>query len=185
MKIINQCGGSNEEITISFNEQKKIISSNILQNVITHSYSQSGAMRSACWLILAWWRHKMETFSASMGLCVGNSPVTGEFPSQRPVTRSFDVFFDLRLNKQSSKQSWGWWFETLWRSLWRHTNGIIFIAIVLSFYIRSWANACFLKSSTACWSFIGKTVILNIAVVSYIAFLTIFIYWKFEWLIAW
>ena len=35
------------------------------------------------------------------GLCVpGNSPVTGEFPAQRPVTRSFDVFFDLRLNKR-------------------------------------------------------------------------------------
>ena len=39
----------------------------------------------------------METFSALLALCAGNSPVTGEFPSQRPVTRSFDVFFDLRL----------------------------------------------------------------------------------------
>ena len=47
-----------------------------------------------------WWRHQMETFSALLALCAGNSPVTGEFPSQRPVTRSFDVFFDLRLNKQ-------------------------------------------------------------------------------------
>ena len=56
------------------------------------------------------------------GLCAGNSPVTGEFPSQRPVTRSFDVFFDLRLNKRLSKQSWGWWFETPSRSLWRHCN---------------------------------------------------------------
>ena len=52
----------------------------------------------------------------------GNSPVPGEFPTQRPVTRSFDVFFDLRLNKRLSKQSWGWWFETLSRSLWRHRN---------------------------------------------------------------
>ena len=41
---------------------------------------------------------------------------------QRPVTRSFDVFFDLRLNKRLSKQSWGWWFETPSRSLWRHCN---------------------------------------------------------------
>ena len=40
-------------------------------------------------------------------------PGPGEFPAQRPVTRSFDVFFDLRLNKQLSKQPWGWWFETL------------------------------------------------------------------------
>ena len=38
------------------------------------------------------------------GLCAGNSPVTGEFPAQRPVTRRFDVFFDLRLNKRLSKQ---------------------------------------------------------------------------------
>ena len=46
----------------------------------------------------------------------------GEFPTQRPVTRSFDVFFDLRLNKRLSKQPWGWWFETLSWSLWRHCN---------------------------------------------------------------
>ena len=55
----------------------------------------------------------METFSALLAICAGNSPVPGEFPTQRPVTRSFDVFFDLRLNKRLSKQSWGWWFETL------------------------------------------------------------------------
>ena len=53
-----------------------------------------------------WWRHQMETFSALLALCAGNSPVTGEFPTQRPVTRSFDVFFDLYLNKLLSKQSW-------------------------------------------------------------------------------
>ena len=46
----------------------------------------------------------METFSALLVLCAGNSPVTGEFPTQKPVTRSFDVFFDLRLNKQLNKQ---------------------------------------------------------------------------------
>ena len=59
-----------------------------------------------------WWRHQMETFSALLALCAGNSPVTAEFPSQRPVKRSFDVFFDLCLNKRLSKQSWCWWFET-------------------------------------------------------------------------
>ena len=47
-----------------------------------------------------------------IGLLCGNSPVTGEFPAQRPVMRSFDVFFDLRPNKRLSKQSWGLWFET-------------------------------------------------------------------------
>ena len=51
---------------------------------------------------VAWWRHQMETFSALLALCAGNSPVTGEFPTQRPVTRSFDVFVDLRLNKRLS-----------------------------------------------------------------------------------
>ena len=45
----------------------------------------------------AWRRHQMEKFSALLALCVGNSPVTGEFPAQRPVTRTFDVFFDPRL----------------------------------------------------------------------------------------
>ena len=71
---------------------------------------------------MSWWRYQMETFSALLALCVGNSPVTGEFPSQRPVTRSFDVFFDLCQNKRLSKQSWGWWFEPPSRSLWRHCN---------------------------------------------------------------
>ena len=66
-----------------------------------------------------WWCHQMETFSALLTLCAGNSPVTGEFPYQRPVTRSFDVFFDLRLNQQLSKQWRRCWFETPWRSLWR------------------------------------------------------------------
>ena len=63
----------------------------------------------------SWWRHQMETFSALLDVCAGNSLVTGEFSTQRPVTRSFDVFFDLRLNKWLSKQSWGWWFDTLSR----------------------------------------------------------------------
>ena len=69
-----------------------------------------------------WWRHQMETFSALLALCAGNTPVTGEFSAQRPVTWSFDVFFVLRLNKRLSKHSWGWWFETPSRSLWRHCN---------------------------------------------------------------
>ena len=43
-------------------------------------------------------RHQVETFAALLALCAGNSPVTGEFPTQRPVMRSFDVFYDPRLN---------------------------------------------------------------------------------------
>ena len=62
----------------------------------------------------------METLSALLAICAGNSPGTGEFPAQRPVALSFDVFFDLRLNKRLSEQSWGWWFETLSCPLWRY-----------------------------------------------------------------
>ena len=69
-----------------------------------------------------WWRHQMEIFSALLAICAGNSLVPGELPAQRPVTRRFDVFFDLRLNKLLSKQSRGWWFETLSTPLWRHCN---------------------------------------------------------------
>ena len=66
----------------------------------------------------------MEAFSALLAICAGNSPLTGEFPAQRPVKRSFDVFFDRRLNERLSKQSWGWWFETLSCPLWRHCNEV-------------------------------------------------------------
>ena len=60
------------------------------------------------WIIYkadTWWHHQMETFSASLARWEGNPPVTGGFSSQRPVTRSFAVFFDVRLNKRLSKQS--------------------------------------------------------------------------------
>ena len=56
------------------------------------------------------------------GISAGNSPAPDEFPTRRLVTRSFDVYFDQRLNKRLSKESWGWWFETLSRPLWRHNN---------------------------------------------------------------
>ena len=57
------------------------------------------------------------------GLCKGNPPVTSGFPSQRPEKRSFNVFYDLRLNKRLSKPSIRWWLETPSRSLWRRCNG--------------------------------------------------------------
>ena len=66
----------------------------------------------------------METFSALLALSAGISSVPDEFPSQRPVTRGFDAFFDLCLNKQLGKQSWCWWFETPSCSLWCHCNEI-------------------------------------------------------------
>ena len=74
------------------------------------------------WICISWWHHQMETFSALLAFCVGNSLVTGEFCAQRPVTRSFDFFFDLRLNQQVSKQWRCSWFEMPLCSLWRHCN---------------------------------------------------------------
>ena len=63
----------------------------------------------------------------------------GEFPTQRPVTRSFDVFFDRRLNKRLNKQSWGWWFETLSRPLWGHRNaaGLRCSSIEVQIHVRA------------------------------------------------
>ena len=69
--------------------------------------------------------------SALLALCVGNSPVTSEFRAQRPVVQSFDIFFDLRLNKQLSKQSWGWWFAMPSHSLWHQCNVTCKISAIL------------------------------------------------------
>ena len=63
-------------------------------------------------------------FRVTGPLC-GEFTGPGEFPTQRPVTRNFDVFFDQRPNKRLSKQLWGWWFETLSWSLWRQRNDIM------------------------------------------------------------
>ena len=60
-------------------------------------------------------------FRVTGPLC-GEFTGPGEFPTQMPVTRSFDVFFDLCLNKRLGKQPWSWWFETPSWSLWRHCN---------------------------------------------------------------
>ena len=62
-------------------------------------------------------------------------PAGGEFPAESPVTRSFDAFFDLRLNKRLSKQSYGWWFETPSCPLWRHCNDIM-SALLYEIYSR-------------------------------------------------
>ena len=70
-----------------------------------------------------WWRHQMKTFSTLLALCAGNSPVTGEFPSQKPVTRSFMFSLICRPPERLSKQLWSWWFETTSCPLWRHCNG--------------------------------------------------------------
>ena len=85
-------------------------------------YNVSIAVISYTLYDFTWWRHQMETFSALLVLCARNSLVTNEFPTQRPLTLSFDVFFDLLLNKRLSKQSCGWWFETPLHPWWCQSN---------------------------------------------------------------
>ena len=84
-------------------------------------------------------------FRVTGPLC-GEFTGPGEFPSQRPVTRSFDVFVDLRLNKRLSKQPWGWLFETPSWPLWRHCNvdWILSSHQVLSFWPwpSRWLSCC-------------------------------------------
>ena len=83
-----------------------------------------------------WWHHQMETLYKSLAICAGHSLVTSEFPTQRPVTWSLDVFFDLRLNKRLSKQSWDWWFETSSPPLWRHCNEKIILCLIGGLHAR-------------------------------------------------
>ena len=78
--------------------------------IVVHQHSPSTAS--------SWWRHFLRYWPFVWGIL----PVTGEFPTQRPVMRNFDVFFDLCLNKRLSKQWRGWWFEMPLHPLWRHCN---------------------------------------------------------------
>ena len=63
-------------------------------------------------VIASWWRRQIKTFSSLPDLCEGNPPITGGFPSQRPLTRSFEVCFYLRLKKRLITQSRRRWLET-------------------------------------------------------------------------
>ena len=97
----------------------------------------------------------METFSALLALYEWNAPVTGEFPSKRLVTRSFDVFFDLHLNKRLSKQSRCWWFETPCRPLWRHCNELQHIARRVCVCVCVWGGGgggggAYISTDTRC-----------------------------------
>ena len=98
----------------------------------------------------------MRTSSTGNIFCVtgplcGEFTGPGEFPTQRPVTRSFDVFFDLRLNKRLSKQPSGWWFEPPSWSLWRHRNEIGLSQEMYSF--RMWNYWYHIVKSIRCNSF--------------------------------
>ena len=108
---------------------------------------------TSAWQVMntSWWRHQMEPFSALLAICAGISLVSGGFPAQKLVTQSFDVFFDLRMNKRLGKQSRRWWFETPSRSLWRHCNDasllLLLFCISLKYlhgFVFVWLNEKFL-----------------------------------------
>ena len=91
------------------------------------------------------------SFRVTGHLC-GNSLVTGEFPAQRLVTRSIGVFFDLRLNKRLSKQSWGWWLETPSRPLWRQINAfMITLTWPIHLMVRSVLDYVLNRPSLIAW----------------------------------
>ena len=104
-------------------------------------------------------------FRVTGPLC-GEFTGSGEFPTQRPVTRSFEVFFDLRLNKRLSKQPWGWWFEMPSWSLWRQCNGFCNSAFTIIFIGGNYFSidnktrrliiltniACYLKFDILIWT---------------------------------
>ena len=92
-----------------FGQQRNIILAN----------SRCTCMPLKSWDTLMMTSSNGNIFRVTGPLC-GEFTGPGEFPTQRPVTRSFDVCFDL--NKRLSKQPWGWWFETPPWSLWRHCN---------------------------------------------------------------
>ena len=85
-------------------------------------------------MLMRWNRYMMTSSNGNIfrvtGPLYGEFTGPGEFPTQRPVTRSFDVFFDLRLNKRLSRQPWGWWLETPLWSLWRRCNDLMDFQIV-------------------------------------------------------
>ena len=99
----------------------------VILKLLTHNSNDNTDCEIAlrpCECHRTWWCHQMGAFSTLLALCVGNSPATGEFPSQRPVTWSFDVFFDMHLNKRLSKQSRHRLFEAPLCSLWHHCNDV-------------------------------------------------------------
>ena len=116
------------------------------------------------------WKHFPRNWPFVRG--IPRSPVPGEFPAQRQVTRSFDVFFDLHLNKRLSKQSWGWWFETLSRPLWRHCNEYCMRSLMSGCIHANLSSNFFLvfndtlvqKSMSICWSYAQQW---NISTLSY------------------
>ena len=119
----------------------------LLLQILTVLFLCHAGQGIPCGVMSTWWRHQMETFSALLALCAWNSPVPVNFSAQRPVTCSFDVFFDLHLNKRLIKQPWGWRFETPSWSLWLHCNAILNI-----WHVSHWSDWIHHKWLIGFWS---------------------------------
>ena len=108
---------------------KLLMISNMLSLIRWHNYNdrQNTARYHNTFESLTMMTSSNGNISRVTGPLCGEFTGPGEFPTQRPVTRSFVVFFDLRLNKPLSKQPWGWWFETPSWSLWRHCSASLWL----------------------------------------------------------
>ena len=131
---------------VAVRTHRKVNGNYVIHNILQNIHNNYPKVREGeicdvfCEYHVIKWRHFPLYWSFVRGI---HRWVTGGFPSPRPVTRSFDVFFDLRLNKRLSEQSRRRWFETPSRSLWRHCN----VKLCSSFYICNWCVVritCFL-----------------------------------------
>ena len=115
----------------------------------------------------------MEIFYALMTLCKGNLPAKGGFPSHRPVTRSFDVFFNLHLKKRLSKQSRRRWLETPLRSLWRNYINCIKDQLLVLTHTTTFVTTlcvCFALSHILNFGSPGQCEVMPCCVIDYIQF---------------
>ena len=72
---------------------------------------------------------------------VHRSPV---LPLTNASDGAFDVFYDMRLNKRLSKQSWGWWFETPLRPY--------DVTVMIFFQLFETSNLCVFTTVLRNWS---------------------------------
>ena len=113
-------------VSVSLNGNQRMLRV-VLLRVLRHEIMTSPTRALAqCFIMMT---SNGNIFCVTGTLC-GEFTGPGEFPAQRPVKRSFDVFFDLSLNKRLSKHSWGWWFEMQSRPLWRYFNVPMFCAMI-------------------------------------------------------
>ena len=110
------CIGANHCNRQDFGSSHKMCAIEVAITIVQMRHSRSGD--GTC----SWSRHQMETHSALLALWAGNSPAIGLFSSQKPMTRSFEFFFDLRLNKRLSKRSRRRWCLKPSRSFWRQRD---------------------------------------------------------------